>query len=89
MAVNVARHLLLSIHPSHWTTMANNNQTFCDTGHSKSVNQLFDHLTAAVNLEEHLMSEINDNGEMPDKMQLAQHILHLESQRLENAPCVI
>ena len=89
MAMNVARYLLLSIHPSHWTTMANNNQTFCDTGHSKSVNQLFDHLTAAVNLEEHLMSEINDNGEMPDKMQLAQHILHLESQRHQNAPCVI
>ena len=86
-AMNVAQHLL-SIDPSHWTIMANNKRMFCSEIHSKCVNQLFRHLTAAVKLEQHLMPENNDNGLILDidDMQLAQKFSRLRVTQLKMHP---
>ena len=89
MAMDVAQHLL-SIDPSHWTIMANNKRMFCSEIHSKHVNQLFHHLTAAVKLEQHLSPGNDDNGWIHDMddMQLAQKILKFENMSVEDAPHV-
>merc|ERR1711884_185575 len=78
---------LLSIDPSHWTIMANNKRMFCSEIHSKHVNQLFHHLTAAVKLEQHLSPGNDDNGWIHDMddMQLAQKILEFENMSVEDA----
>ena len=89
MAMDVAQYLL-SIDPSHWTIMANNKRMFCSEIHSKHVNQLFHHLTAAVKLEQHLSPGNDDNGWIHDMddMQLAQKILEFENMSVEDAPHV-
>ena len=88
LARDVARYLL-SIDPIHWTIMANNKRMFSASNHLDSVKQLCCHLSVAVKLEEHLMSEIKSNGRSPDSWQLAEHIFHLENLPADDEPFVI
>ena len=84
MAMDIAQHLL-SVNPSHWTIIANNKRVFCSEIHSKHVNQLFHHLTAAVELEQHLLPGDDDNGWIHhvDNMQLAQKFSSLRMSQLK------
>ena len=78
LARDVAQYLL-SIDPSHWSIMANNEKYEPDE-HLKRVNQVFLHLTTAVTLEDHLMPENKNKGQsfIVNVNELACHILDLE-----------